>query len=250
MKKISLFIIMLFLAIGVKAQGHFIVPIVGLNGSGALFYGANYMDGNTKYDMSQYTKMTIGLSAGINYRYESKKRIVVETGINYNQYGYGFQDLYKGDNRFLWNYNIRYHHFSVPVMVGYMFVVGRNQSFTFTPKLGVQVGSYTHMEQKYNYLNADNQEVRFEEKKIVKNGYDIAEVIDVEFGWCINRILDLFISVNERYSFRNMFSVDDYSNNVFRVEQDVYAVRGDTFNFSFSANIGLRIKLEKKKTYK
>lgn len=247
MKKISLFIIMLILAIGVKAQGHFIVPIVGLNGSGALFYGTSFMKDGVKYDFSQYPKMKLGLSAGVNYRYESKRRVVFETGFNYNQYGYAFKDLYNKSGKIIWNHSIRYQHFSVPAMVGYMFVVGRNQTFTLTPKLGIQLGYYTNMEQKYNYLDADNQENSFDEKKAVVNGVDIAQILDIEFGWTVNRIMDVFVSVTERYSFRNMFNVDDYNNGVFVVEQDIYAVRGDVFNYSLGVNVGLRINLSSKK---
>lgn len=243
MRKVSLFIVMLVLAINVKAQGNFIVPFIGLNESGALFYGASFMDKNVKYDLSQYRENIVGFGAGVNYRYESNRRFVIETGINYNKCGYAFQDLYKNDNKILWDYKVKYNHFSVPVMFGYMFVVGRNKIFTITPKLGIQLGYYTNMRQSYNYINSDNQEVNFNEKKKLSYSFDVAQTMGLELGWCLSSYIDLFVSVSERLSLINMFNVDDYEKGVFKVEKDV-TMRGNTYNYSFGLNAGVRIRLK------
>lgn len=231
---------MLVLATSVKAQGNFIVPFIGLNESGALFYGTSFKGNNFEYDMSQYRDNIFGLNAGVNYRYESNRRFVVEIGLNYNQYGYAFQDMYKNNNKILWDYKVKYNHFSVPVMFGYMFVVGRNKSFTITPKFGIQFGYYVNMKQSYNYINSDNQESNFYEKKKLSYSFDIAQILGLELGWCLSSYVDLFVQVSERFSLINMFNASDYKKDLFRVEQN----RGNTFNYSFGVNTGVRIRLK------
>lgn len=237
---------MLIVAIGVKAQGHYITPVVGMNASGALFYGTRYYYGDQKYkDLSEYDNMIIGLSAGVNYRYETKKKVFVETGFFYNQYGYSFDDLYVNGIKTVWNQKMRYHHFSVPVMVGYKFIVGKKKIFSVTPKIGIQLGYYTNLKQQYTHLNMFNETVDFESNESIYNGIDFAEVIGVEFGWRLAKILDIFVSIQERYSFRNMFDENNYKNTVYTVEQDKNGVRGDVFNFALTTSVGLRIKVGK-----
>lgn len=246
MKKISLLIVTLVMAIGVKAQGSFILPVVGLNESGALLYGTYFNNGVTNVNMAEFRKMIVGLSAGVKYRYEYGNPFLIEVGVYYNQYGYALNDVYREDTRVLWNQKVRYHHFSVPIMFGYKFAIGRDGIFLITPKIGVQIGYYTNLNQKYTYLNENNETIDFVNNGPIENGVDIAENIEVEFGWRLTRRYTFYVSIGQRYSFRNMFYEKDYENTVYTVEKDSSGTNiGNIFNYSFSTNAGLRIKLGK-----
>jgi len=242
---------MLALTIGVKAQGHFIIPKVGMNISGSLIYGTRYYPAPYNpynyIDMSQNKKVIVGLSAGVTYRYEFGNPFLVEVGFYYNQYGYGYKDLYVNGTKTVWNQKFRYHHFSVPIMFGYKFAIGRDGFFLLTPKIGIQMGYYTNMKQQYSYLTLNKEQVDYEQKGAVENGIDIAEVAEIECGWRLTFRYCVFVSVSERYSFRNMFNENDYVGTIYSVEKDSNYVRGDSFNFSFAVNAGLRITLGKKK---
>lgn len=232
MKKLSLLVVMLVaMAIGVKAQGHYIIPTIGFNESSVVLSGPEFEinEPGYKLNMNEYVKMRTGLSIGVNYRYEFNKPFLIEAGIHFNQYGYSMKDVKHNDLKVMWDWNVRLNHFSVPVMFGYKFVIGKSRVFSITPKIGLQFGYYTNVKEHYMFYDAFGHEVDHSSSDKADNGFDVAEISAVEFGWKLNDMLDIFVAVNDRYSFKNMANEKNSSSH----------------NFSIGANVGLKVRLGK-----
>ena len=219
------------MAIGVKAQGHYIIPTIGFNESSVVLSGPAFerIGSGYKYNMNEYVKMRTGLSIGVNCRYEFNKPFLIEAGIHFNQYGYSMKDVKHNDLKVMWDWNVRLNHFSVPVMFGYKFVIGKSRVFSITPKIGLQFGYYTNVKEHYMSYDALGHEVEYSSSAKADNGFDVAEISAVEFGWKLNDMLDIFVAVNDRYSFKNMTNEKNSSSH----------------NFSIGANVGLKVRLGK-----
>lgn len=232
MKKLSLFIVMLVaMTIGVKAQGHFVLPTIGYNLSDVAVSNCTLeIPGLIDLDAKDYLISRLGFSAGLNYRYEFRKPFIVEAGIYYNNYGYGMKDIKQMGTKILWNYDLRISHFSVPVMFGYKFVIGKSKKFSITPKVGLQFGSYLKVYEKYKYLTMMG-EGEYDESYSFDDGFDVAEMVGVDFSWRLNEILDIFVNVNNRFSFKNIVE-NDYND-------------AKMFNYTFGANVGVKVNVGK-----
>ena len=232
MKKLSLFVVMLVaMTVGVKAQGHFILPTIGYNLSDVSVSNCKIeITGVMNLDAEDYLTSRFGFSAGLNYRYEFKKPFIVEAGVYYNNYGYGMKDIKEMGTKILWDYDLRISHFSVPVMFGYKFVIGKSKVFSITPKVGLQFGSYLTVYEKFKYLDFTG-EGEYDESYSFDDGFDVAETVGVDFSWRLNEILDIFVNVNNRFSFKNIVE-NDYND-------------AKMFNYAFGANVGVKVKVGK-----
>jgi len=243
MKKLSLLFVMLVtMAIGVKAQGHFLIPTIGYNLSSVVTSGYYYYDIMGKqYDVNNYVMPRYGFCFGLDYRYEFRKPFLIEAGFHYNNYGFRLNEFKNGSTKTMWDYNERLTHLSGQIMFGYKFVIGQSRIFSITPKIGIQLGGYNNVYYKYTALAYDSQNVFInqsnEKKESFKKhydqgGFDVSEIATVEFGWNLNDVLGIFVSVNNRWSFKNILK-DDHN------------VNGNAkmYNYGFSANVGLKVKL-------
>lgn len=245
MKKLSLLFVMLVaMAFGVKAQGHYFIPTIGYNLSSMVTSNCYLGLDNKSYDVNDYIHARLGFNFGLNYRYEFKKPFLIEAGFYYNNYGYRMNDIKEGSVRFMWDYNQRITHLSGQVMFGYKFVIGQSRIFSVTPKIGIQLGGYNNVYYHYtriayneNFSLVDqtvDKKLKFsDEYAYNQSGFDFAEIVAVEFGWQFNDILGIFLSLNNRYSFKNML----------KNEKDPNGNQMYMFNYGFSANVGLKVKL-------
>jgi len=215
MKKFSIFIILLIIVIGLKAQGNFIIPTAGFNMG---------LDKNSLFN-KESIKANVGVSLGVSYRYEFKKPFLIEAGLIYNnQHIFGSKNIYqetKSDKL------MKYNQLSVPVCFGYKFAIGK--TFSITPKIGFQLGFYLNGEYFYSDLNGEHPE-----KINTNNDIDIASILGVEFGWRLNERLNIFVSITETSGCVNAYNWVNYGE-----------TNNSCFVFSFGTNVGLKIKVGK-----
>lgn len=228
MKKLSLLFILAIIAFSVKAQEDFLIPTIGGNFSGMVF-------GKNDQGYGKHSMMKGGFIGGIRYQHQFKKPFLVETALLYNESGFILKDVdeieyYKEFLEYpLDKINNKFNYLSVPLMFGYRF--GRaDRKFSIAPKIGVQFGYLTSSKMKYVY-NGEQIKRAFE----TGNKFDFAEVLEVEFSWVWGKRVRSFLSIAQRYSFTNLNSGDD------ELQSKDVAMH----NHQISANIGLRIKLNK-----
>lgn len=223
------------MAIGVKAQGHYIIPTLGYNFSNVATSNLKIVDESGhvyNFDFSDKTEMKAGFSAGLNYRYEFNKPFLIEVGVYYNNYGFRLSDSKNNSGLYaIRDYKYRVTHFSVPIMFGYKFVIGESKVFSVTPKVGIQLGSYLHNYYRYSFAIGNTgdyfyKDIKYDEK--YENGFDVAEMVAVEFAWKVGKVMDIFVNVNNRFSFKNMLNEKNAS----------------MYNYTFGAYFGIKLRLD------
>lgn len=222
MKKLSILIVLMVIAVGVKAQGHYIIPTIGTS------FGLSFsMNENTSSNANIVTRFNTGFNAGVDYRYEFKKPFLIEVGLLYNQsqYRYGMKVEYD-QHIHSWKELIKYNQLTVPVYFGYKFAIGSKKTFSITPKIGLLYCYYLNGKFVYSDLYDTQEEYKFE----VKDKSNLGIILGVDFGWKLNERLSILLSIMESTAIDYVYG---YGKGLFSCTATV------------SGNVGLKIQLGK-----
>ena len=218
MRKISALIILLVLALGVKAQeGFSISPFVGFAGSGIGIK-------NDNENVQSYTGMKVGFVGGLKFQYEFAKPFLVEFQSFYNRCGYSLTVPETGMSEHI---DFYMDFISIPFLVGYNFYVGENDNFIISPKVGIAPNIFVNTFAKY-------QDAEFDTK--VDNKVDWRGILELEFTWKVNSLMSVFMNVNGRAG----WGIITYSN-----ISDFVSDWKDPgiYNYVVSGNLGLKFKI-------
>lgn len=232
MKKLSILLVLFAIAFGVKAQGHYIIPTIGTN-IGYSFGISERRYNNDVYVNQVVSKLYTGFAAGVSYRYEFNKPFLIEAGLLYNNYQsrIGLKKI-TDEPVVRWTELIRYNQLSIPVYFGYKFAIGSKKIFSITPKIGLQFGCYLNGK----YVYSDEVYIDYKENRELKDKFDVAQILAVEFGWRLNERLNIFVSILESCSFVNAPGLAYY---------DYYDYNLMNCFVTFGTNVGLKVKLGK-----
>lgn len=218
MKKISIFIIMLFLAMNVSSQSGFSLSVFGgVNGSGVKIK-------DDVYNMQGYTKMKAGFAAGLKVQYELRKPLLVEVQSFYNRCSYG---ITVPNTNMMEHIDFYMDFISVPVLVGYNFYLGEKESFSISPKVGIVPSFFVNTYANYHEEKYDTK---------VDNKVDWRIMLELEFSWKINNLISVFMDLDGRTG----WGIITYSNISDIV--DNYSAPG-VRNYVLSGNVGVKFKL-------
>jgi hypothetical protein len=223
MRSIVFTIAIIWIAINGKAQVH----SIGIQG------GLNFTNISAK-DVFENTDNRTGFIGGLKYEFLVSQKYSLGADIFYSQQGFLDGMILKdetgnptGESAELKFY---YDYLALPMKFGYTF----GKKLKITPKIGMQPSFLISAKTTLPKFS-DTGDLTGEETIDVKENvskFDLAGLIEIEFGYGISQNIDLFTSVIGKYSLTT-FSNSDYFD------------QGKLRHISLAISIGVKYKLTK-----